>query len=237
MKKHYTSKELREKMKEDELEVFMEGVKDWFNPRNTISLIVVVLVAWVGLDFYYNGSLYGPRYLNNQNVKGQQEEAVKYYEQVVEKMKAEDWLAAVDQADEVCLNFPSTGSARWAKLAAAQCYLRSKDFEQAKARYTALSTDSDPIFVSEGLTGLGLVLEAQSKYKEAISHYQDIVQKHKDDNLSELWLYRAAFCHEQLNQYKEAIAGYKKISRDFALKDDVERRLAWLMSETDTIEI
>ena len=221
MKQKYSSKELREKMKQDELELLLEGTGAWFRRYGQALLVGTVIVVAGVLGYYL--------YQNHE--KGQNEEAVKAYNAAAMDLSRGNTEQAALAFDRLAQDFKATGAASEARVAAAQAYFEKGDYDKAKARFQQLSQSKDSILASVGLTGLAQVAEAQGKREEAISIYKNAIDSHPDSGFVERWRYGIGYNYEKLGDKEKAVAAYRAVPDDSALKMQAVQRLAWLLVE------
>ena len=226
MKQHYTSKELREAMKEDELEELLNKTSSWFRRYQQHMTLAVLAVVAMGVVYLI--------YHNYQQGKVQQ--AADAYSRAAERMDGKNWQEAASQFDAVARDFGGTGEAMRAQAAAAQAYFYQGDYAKAMERYQAMVGSGDATLAGEGITGVGMVLEAQNKTAEAEAHYHQALQKHADSPMAQVWRYRLAYCCEQQGQIDKAVEGYQGIDKDSGMREEADRRLLWLKAPSAVVQ-
>ena len=221
MKQHYSSKELREKMKEDELELLMEGTSAWFRRYGQVLVVatVVVVVGFVG--YYFYGS----------HEKSQREEAIKAYNAASAELTRGNSEQAAVAYDRLAQEYKGTGAGKRALVAAAQAYFDAGQYDRASERYGQLSESKDEILASAGLSGLAQIEEAQGNREQAIALYEKAIATHPESGFVERWRYGMGYNYEKLGETAKAIEAYRAVPDDSALKMLAVQRLAWLLAE------
>lgn len=221
MKQRYTSKELRERMKEDELETLLESSSAWVQRYRQHFFILVLLVVAGGAGYLIYGNY----------KKSNLEEAAGLYNRASLDLANQNWQEAASKFDTVARDFSGTGAALRAAAAAAQAYFYQGDYEKARQRFEQLSSHRDPVLSAEGLTGIGMVLEAEEKFVEAAEHYGKALESRADSPLRDFWRLRQGYCLEQAGRPEEARAAYESVDRKSSFRDEADRRLLWLATE------
>ncbi|MBE7559141.1 tetratricopeptide repeat protein [bacterium] len=221
MKKHYSSKELRQAMKEDELEELLERSTSWFRRYQKHLTLAGLIVVAAGVVYLI--------YANYQHSR--LEQAGDLYGRAVQHLAQKNYQEAAATFDSVVRDFGGTGAAVRAEAAAAQAYFQAGDYDNALERFTRLASRRDAGVAAQGVAGIGLVLEAQQKYTEAAEHYRQELERNPGGPLSEMWRLRLARCLEHEGRTDEAIAAYEAIDRESSFRDEADRRLLWLKAQ------
>lgn len=167
--------------------------------KNGIIIGIVVLIALLGLGYYY--------YSSSQAEKASQE-AIMALSKVLPEYDKGNYKVALDGGSngvesnlsglvEIANKYSDVQEGKLAALYAGNAYLNTNQYDAAK-KYFEMASSSDAEIVQSGAyAGLAVCFEETGKYEEAAENYKKAADKLNEDLLKSKYLYFSAINYEE----------------------------------------
>jgi len=202
------------KKKEEEVILDVGGAysksEDYINKnKNTISTVVGILVVLIGGYLYYS-RMYIPEKEADAHIE--MWKAEQYFELDSFRLALNgdgQYLGFLDMIDD----YSGTKSGNLANYYVGISYLRMKQFEDA-IDYLNEFDSSDEILGPMAIGATGDAHMELGNIEEALAHYLKAANEKDNNFTTPIYLMKAAFAAEQLNDYQQAREIYDRIKSD-----------------------
>jgi len=190
------------------------------NRKIFLAIIAVLCLALVGVGLY---TIISSSYTKNSSraMEEVKTKIVAWSNETDETKKAELEAELIPALENVAQKWPRSFAAQQALYGIASLYGVKKDWPQAE-NYALQSADRKPgsYVVPMALEIAATAAEEQGKTEEAVSYYQRIVEKHKDENPNIAHAYFSlGRLKEKASDYSGALGYYNTLLADFSGTD------------------
>ncbi len=216
-------KELRKKLKEDEVAVFMRetreslgGFLERYGRLTFWSVLAVVLIAGIV-------TLWRWKYLADFRA------AQELYGAAAMQLSNKDYRTAEDTLSELIQRFPNQDCVPAAYALRAFCLHRQKDYAGALADYqSALAETSDQATRYSLRISIAQCYRSLGQTEKAVAELEALREEVPEGGIRDEVTYLLARCKEDLDRPEEALALYNEISDDSDYKRIARDRISWL---------
>jgi tetratricopeptide (TPR) repeat protein len=189
----------------------------------TIVLVILIIVAgYLAFNRYYLDPM-------EKEAQGQMFRAEQYFAQDSFRLALNgdgNYLGFLDIIDE----YGITKSANLAHYYAGISFLKTGRYDQA-IEYLSDFKVNDKILEPEKLGAIGDAYMEKGDIDNALDYYSEAMNEDDNQFVRPLYMSKAAFAHEQLGEYEEAIELYKKIKLKYpnsAQSEEADKSIARL---------
>lgn len=116
--------------------------------------------------------------------------------------------------EQIAENYSITKTGNLANYYAGICYLRTGKFDQAIEFLQKYDSD-DEVVSSIAIGAIGDCHMESNRTDEAVKYYIKAADKSRNNFTAPHYLKKAGFAYELLNNYKDALAAYERIQKEF----------------------
>ncbi|MGE3802074.1 MAG: tetratricopeptide repeat protein [Candidatus Kapaibacterium sp.] len=115
----------------------------------------------------------------------------------------------------IVAEYGSTNTGKRAALMLGNAYMATEKYQEAATAFEVASESGDELTRAAALAGSASVAEAEGKYEEAATRYDEAAALYKSDVSRSLYLFAAAKNYENASKNEEAIKRYREIAMEY----------------------
>jgi len=215
-------KELQKRLKEDEVQVYLQEFKqnaqNFFEENGKQLLITVIIIAAVVIGVYFYQAQNEASFQERQLLLGN----------AVGHMQQEQYEQALTQINQLLENHPNSSIAPSAYIIQGEALIQTGQEDQALQAYQqAMDGLKDK---GEIAARIGVIqsLRELGQTDAAIEHINEMMPVVKTAQLKNQLLFLKAGCYEDKNQPEQALETYREIPNDSSWYTMAVNRIQWL---------
>jgi tetratricopeptide (TPR) repeat protein len=185
-------------------EQFIEKHQKWI--IRGVTVIIIVVAAFFGYNRFYKAPL-------EKEALAQMASPENYFQQDSFRLALHGDGNALGFLDLIH-QYGSTSSGKLASYYAGLCYLHSGNYHEAIA-YLGKYSARDMVFSHLAKANIGDAYVELGDFKQAAAHYRQAIAGNKNELVAPILLMKAGFAYEKSDDYKNALAMYEKLEKEF----------------------